>query len=630
MVWENASDALPFVEKLLQAGLQVGITRSHDSKRIFLKIAASWMRMDEEADRLEVLYRRNSITLGEGDERGKDPNYPVKKLSNVFDPYSHEISDLFVAGGEHKIFSSRCLELIVHIVQSHGPRGAGIDIAKSIKKGVIKSAYALHDNNSARTISWLIEHWAKKFLSAAPYIYIRDYYGESIAFYFSFLGFYTYWIAAPGIFGLCLFIAQLVTGRKDLIFVPFYAAFLALWASSLLEFWKRRSNGLAHMWGVTNFAETEHVRPEYKGTMQMRDIVTGQLMDWFPKGRRYVRMSISFQLLFFMVAVTLVSMISLIIFRLVINKVTMGYGAGVLNAIIMLLLDNVYRKLAIKLNDWENHRTNTQHEKSLIIKIFAFQFVNSFCSLFWYAFVDKNSDSLELVGQQLGILLIVRTVVGNAQELLVPWVMKHVRKGRVQANVSAVEQQSSLDSYDPLKEIDDWSEIVIQFGYVTFFAVAFPAAAAIALVNNLIEMRTDAYKLCSEYQRPLPRRAAGIGVWLDILQFMSYVAVLSNTALVIFSSNVMYQLGISSTSSQILVVILVEHLVFGLKFLIQLLVDDIPRWVKEEKRLESAWRRHQCDNKPFPESKAFSGIAYPAANCLLSPGSLPTDGDEGC
>jgi hypothetical protein len=36
----------------------------------------------------------------------------------------------------------------------------------------------------------------------------------------------------------------------------------------------------------------------------------------------------------------------------------------------------------------------------------------------------------------------------------------------------------------------------VQFGYATLFAVSYPLAAMLAWVNNLIEMRLDAYQLC--------------------------------------------------------------------------------------------------------------------------------------
>lgn len=53
----------------------------------------------------------------------------------------------------------------------------------------------------------------------------------------------------------------------------------------------------------------------------------------------------------------------------------------------------------------------------------------------------------------------------------------------------------------------------MQFGYVVFFSSAFPLAALCALVNNLIEIRSDAFKLCTALQRPFGQRVESIGQW---------------------------------------------------------------------------------------------------------------------
>lgn len=46
-----------------------------------------------------------------------------------------------------------------------------------------------------------------------------------------------------------------------------------------------------------------------------------------------------------------------------------------------------------------------------------------------------------------------------------------------------------LAKNDPYDTFEDFKEIVIQFGYVMFFASAFPAASSLALLNNVFEIR---------------------------------------------------------------------------------------------------------------------------------------------
>ena len=55
--------------------------------------------------------------------------------------------------------------------------------------------------------------------------------------------------------------------------------------------------------------------------------------------------------------------------------------------------------------------------------------------------------------------------------------------------------------------------MLIQFGYVTLFSSAFPMAAVCALLNNVIEIRSDAFKLCMSFQRPFGELVENIGIW---------------------------------------------------------------------------------------------------------------------
>jgi hypothetical protein len=67
---------------------------------------------------------------------------------------------------------------------------------------------------------------------------------------------------------------------------------------------------------------------------------------------------------------------------------------AILNTIWISIMNVVYRKLAVLFNDLENHRTDGAHENALIIKVFLFQFCNSYGALFYLAFVKSLSISL--------------------------------------------------------------------------------------------------------------------------------------------------------------------------------------------------------------------------------------------
>ena len=52
-------------------------------------------------------------------------------------------------------------------------------------------------------------------------------------------------------------------------------------------------------------------------------------------------------------------------------------------------MNTIYSDMAIDLTEKENHRTDTEFEDSLIAKLFAFQFVNSYASFFYVAYLKS-------------------------------------------------------------------------------------------------------------------------------------------------------------------------------------------------------------------------------------------------
>lgn len=71
---------------------------------------------------------------------------------------------------------------------------------------------------------------------------------------------------------------------------------------------------------------------------------------------------------------------------------------------------------------------------------------------------------------------------------------------------------------------------------MTLFVAAFPLAPLFALLNNIAEIRLDAYKMVKEARRPLAERVTDIGAWFGILRGVTYVAVVSNVCEFFFDS----------------------------------------------------------------------------------------------
>ena len=78
--------------------------------------------------------------------------------------------------------------------------------------------------------------------------------------------------------------------------------------------------------------------------------------------------------------------------------------------------------------------------------------------------------------------------------------------------------------------------VVLQFGYMTLFAPAFPFGFFIGYLNNLVELRSDGFKICMLNRRPLYRCAEDIGTWNYILDVMSTLSVITNATLLAITS----------------------------------------------------------------------------------------------
>ena len=74
-----------------------------------------------------------------------------------------------------------------------------------------------------------------------------------------------------------------------------------------------------------------------------------------------------------------------------------------------------------------------------------------------------------------------------------------LQRGRVSTETSQSEKLSQVEteSEKPAYEssFDDYLEMFIQMGYVILFSAAYPLAAVWAFLNNVVEIRGDAFKL---------------------------------------------------------------------------------------------------------------------------------------
>ncbi|KAK7420858.1 hypothetical protein QQZ08_010187 [Neonectria magnoliae] len=486
-------------------------------------------------------------------------------------------SDVAKALQDEPVTEAERLRLIyLMITKPKNEGGAGITPSKAKWKHV-HSVFPLH--NHAFNKAW-IKKWSSKYTVDQDDLNdIRDKFGENVAFYFAFLGSYFRFQVVPAAIGLS---AWLVLGQ----FSSFYALCCSLWSVVFFEYWKKQEVDLAVQWGVRGVSSIQQSRPEFEWEHEAEDAVTGEPVKVYPPLKRVKTqlLQIPFSVACIIALGTLiVTCNSLEVF---INEVYTGPGKaylGFLPTIFLVIgtptISSFLMSAAEKLTAWENYGTVDAHDAALIQKQFVLNFMTSYMAPLFTAFVyipfghilvpllefwrktaqtitfsEKPLPTREFeinparISNQMFYFTVTAQIVNFATEVVVPYVKQQAMskakefqtKGKQSydheeeaAFLERVRKECELEVYDVS---GDYREMVMQFGYVSLFSVAWPLAACCFLVNNWIELRSDALKIAISSRRPIPWRTDSIGPWLTGLGFLSWLGSITSAAIVYLCS----------------------------------------------------------------------------------------------
>ena len=280
------------------------------------------------------------------------------------------------------------------------------------------------------------------------------YFGESVAWYFCWLGFYTRWLVAPSVVGvLVTFYANWYSdGTAASPVSIYYAAFLCIWATLFLEFWKRNSAKIAVEWDVLDYEKDAVQRPQFRGTVTVSP-VTGAACRTHNKllyrAKRYLLSPFVM-----LVMLTVAGVLMLMCFALEDyirvyhpDNFWLPFIPIGLICIEIVGMNYLYSLVATFLNDYENHATQSTYEAQLIQKRILFEYVNAYGSLFYIAFIARDMERLQT---QLIGLLVTRQLFQNVTEAIVPWFLEKFRAAKLvgqEASEVEVDMDADEDTY---------------------------------------------------------------------------------------------------------------------------------------------------------------------------------------
>ena len=188
----------------------------------------------------------------------------------------------------------------------------------------------------------------------------------------------------------------------------FFAIFVSFWATIFLEMWRRREISLAYEWDMLQFEEDfEPPRPVFvaKAKTKRKNPVTGKEEPYIPFSQRAGKFTCAFVVVSFMVLLVIATVVGVIVYRTAVvaalsanpdenikkeARVITSITASSLNLVAITLLGFIYEKIAIMLTKWEMPRTRTEYQNILTLKLFSFQSVNMYSSLFYIAFFKSS------------------------------------------------------------------------------------------------------------------------------------------------------------------------------------------------------------------------------------------------
>uniref|UniRef100_A0A8D0HTY4 Anoctamin n=1 Tax=Sphenodon punctatus TaxID=8508 RepID=A0A8D0HTY4_SPHPU len=621
---------------------------SENGKTYFVKIHAPWEVLITYAEVLNIKVPIKENDIPSVTEIPFECMFqPFRLPENVMHPepdyftapFSKQRQELYLIHDKNATFSQSTRNRIVYYILTRCPYGTEegkkkFGIKRLLNNGTYTAAYPLHDCQYWKKASdpncdseryTLYMEWARflRFYKEQPLDLIRKYYGEKIGIYFAWLGFYTEMLFFAAVVGLICFFYGLLTMDENMsskeICDPAIGGEIIMCplCDKKCEYWRLNSTCicltfllvvfklLEYEWDLVDFEEEQQqlqLRPEYeaKCTQKKKNPVTQEMEPYLPLTSQAVRFCFSGMTVLFWISLIIASMIAVIIYRLAVyaafaslmkNTKTLqpiqglltpqlatSVTASCLNFVIIMLLNFLYERIAIWITDMEIPRTHLEYENRLTMKMFLFQFVNYYSSCFYVAFFkgkfvgqpaaytrmfyhwrneecDPSGCLIELT-TQLTIVMAGKQIWGNIQEAVLPWIWNWWGRRKARSNpenlYSRWEQDHDLQTFGGLGLFYEYLEMAV------FVCKCHRACNLSGLECGISPLHLFLSNRYRDYRYPPDHGKK----YLHTMQFWHILA------------------------AKMAFIIIMEHVVFIVKFFVAWLIPDVPSEVKAKIKRE--------------------------------------------
>uniref|UniRef100_A0A3B4A932 Anoctamin n=1 Tax=Periophthalmus magnuspinnatus TaxID=409849 RepID=A0A3B4A932_9GOBI len=459
-----------------------------------------------------------------------------------------------------------------------------VSLSTLMKMKIFEAKFCLHEKKKQRELK---ESWARwtACLQGQP-ITAVNYFGEKVALYYLWLGWYTYLLIPPAVIGLIVFLYGLAffntsplkeVCESDTVMCPLCDKRCKVWMLSETCTYAKVTL-LFDNNGTVLFAMFMAIWEEL-----ILQIVNNVNCEPRKYKHSYLRSTLVLICVTIMILVIIGLTHALVVFR-VIAAVLLAEGSWEFlsthsNSGAMMLGALFHYVIIIVMT--RKTRSFAETERSFTIKMFTFQFFTYFSSLIYVAFFlginGHPGGYVRIAGRwrleechpsgcltdlfiQMAIIMVLKQTISNVFEFTGRWFsrwLKRRRTKKLQRKCGhCYHKDDTMDSGSELCEsckLRDWlsnyrlndvdsfslfNEFLemIQFSFTTIFVAAFPLAPLLALLNNIIEIRLDAIKMVTLERRLVPKKTNDI-VWIDVLEAIGVLAVIANGLVIGVSSD---------------------------------------------------------------------------------------------
>ena len=607
-----------WIRRFQDVGIECFAYASIQNDEVFVKIRASLAVLEAWAERIDHPVEFNASKL-EAEMRGAAEaagleGWAVPRKATRFKPFKyqrgpyrgkHRALYREVRGVGHPfgaLHRATLLKLLMDAPKEAG--GAGFGVLRRLSRGTIAGYLVLHDARELEALSRDFVRSRALLPNRLDVSMINEYFGEQLGFIFSFRQHLTTSLTPLALWGVVVYAATTARGDVSSWWTASFAAASAIWGVVCMQLWRRVESTNRMKWGVQDARLRKLPRAGFHGALRPSP-VDGLPELFFAPHRRRRKVAENLAPALALIAIFGLSFwgITLLKFRLADERGGASLAPAVVNAVSIQILNLAYAKLAVKLTNRENWRTDQEHADALILRMFLFQFVNSFSPLYFTAFVrpyvghggcDGDRDGaaagspgdacIHLLSSSLLVLYLSQIFVSKVTEQAVPLAIEHYRRwaesrgvrrdAGAEVRFSRAELELFLGEIDPeLFHVNAMAAVVVEFGYVTLFVAAFPLAPLLSYVNGCVSLRSNAHVLMYRSRRAMPRASEGIGNFNTIFDLMTRISVVTNAALLVYVSSITY-LDALAPVARLWIFIIFQYVLFSIQTAIDILVPD--------------------------------------------------------